>query len=209
MQRVKDNSWQRLEAVIRWTGMSVNRFAHHIGLHRGETLYQIRRGNNGISKNVARSVVRCFPEVNELWLLTGSGDMFTQQDEWLRTPFYRLDLEQALPHLDELQPDERLCLPAVAAADVAVLYHGEAMSSRVPTGSIIFLKAESPDLIIPGGTYVLNCAGRLIFRTVRSLGEDKWRLTAASRSRYDDMDVAREEVIQAWRLCGHLVVDKF
>lgn len=208
MQNATNKSWERLEAVIRWAGMSVNYFAHHIGLTRGETLYQIRRGNNGISKQVARRVVTCFPEVSELWLLTGSGEMFLKMEERIHTPFYRMDIDQALPNLDQLRPDEKLCLPAVAEADLALHYHGEAMSARVPAGSIIFLKAEAPDKIIPGGIYVLNCGGRYIFRMVRASDEGKWRLIAANRGRFDDIEVAREEVVQAWRLCGHLVVDK-
>lgn len=51
--REKQNNWQRIEAVIKWANMSTNYFARHIGLARGENLYQIKRGNNGISLDVA------------------------------------------------------------------------------------------------------------------------------------------------------------
>ena len=55
--REKQNNWQRIEAVIKWANMSTNYFARHIGLARGENLYQIKRGNNGISLDVADRIV--------------------------------------------------------------------------------------------------------------------------------------------------------
>ena len=70
--REKQNNWQRIEAVIKWANMSTNYFAlGHIGLARGENLYQIKRGNNGISLDVADRIVSKFPQVDKLWLLTG------------------------------------------------------------------------------------------------------------------------------------------
>ena len=41
----------------------------------GRNLYQIKRGNNGVSLDVADRIVAKFPEVSKLWLLTGDGQM--------------------------------------------------------------------------------------------------------------------------------------
>ena len=62
--REKQNNWQRIEAVIKWANMSTNYFALYIGLARGENLYQIKRGNNGISLDVADRIVSKFPQVD-------------------------------------------------------------------------------------------------------------------------------------------------
>lgn len=67
--------------VIRWSGMSTNAFARHIGLPRGENLYQIKRGNNGLSIHVADMICEKFPEIDELWLLTGKNCMFHSMDK--------------------------------------------------------------------------------------------------------------------------------
>ena len=77
--REKQNNWQRIEAVIKWANMSTNYFARYIGLARGENLYQIKRGNNGISLDVADRIVSKFPQVDKLWLLTGEGQMFSDE----------------------------------------------------------------------------------------------------------------------------------
>lgn len=71
--RQKMDNWQRIDSVIRWANMTINYFALYIGLPRGENLYQIKKGNNGISRNLADKIVTKFPEVSLAWLLTGEG----------------------------------------------------------------------------------------------------------------------------------------
>lgn len=63
--------WERIALIIMNSGMSINQFAHHIGLERSENLYQIRRGNNCISRNLAERIHRYFPQYGMGWLLTG------------------------------------------------------------------------------------------------------------------------------------------
>lgn len=72
--------WPRIEMVIRWSGMSTNAFARHIGLPREENLYQIKKGNNGLSISVANMICEKFPEIDELWLLTGKKEMLHSAD---------------------------------------------------------------------------------------------------------------------------------
>ena len=83
--REKQNNWQRIEAVIKWANMSTNYFARYIGLARGENLYQIKRGNNGISLNVADRIVSKFPQIDKLWLLTGTPCPNSPLDAWALT----------------------------------------------------------------------------------------------------------------------------
>ena len=66
-------NWQRIEMVIQQSKMTANAFARHIGLPRGENLYQIKKGNNGISLDVATRICQHYPEIDKLWLLTGDG----------------------------------------------------------------------------------------------------------------------------------------
>ena len=68
-------NWQRIEMVIQQSKLTVNAFARHIGLPRGENLYQIKKGNNGISLDVATRICQHYPEIDKLWLLTGDGQM--------------------------------------------------------------------------------------------------------------------------------------
>ena len=131
--REKQNNWQRIEAVIKWANMSTNYFARYIGLARGENLYQIKRGNNGISLDVADRIVSKFPQVDKLWLLTGEGQMFA--DGKLRgaqIPFYNVDVEQAVAHVAHLEAESSLMVPQAGQCDLAMCYMGRAMGPALP-----------------------------------------------------------------------------
>ena len=66
--------WQRLQQIIDDSGLTINAFARHIGLSRGENLYQIKRGHNGISRDLALRIHTHFPQYGIGWLLTGIDD---------------------------------------------------------------------------------------------------------------------------------------
>ena len=71
--------WQRLEAVIAYSRMTTHKFAKHIGLPCGENLYRIKRGQNGISRDVASRIAQKYPEISIGWLLCGEGTMLLDQ----------------------------------------------------------------------------------------------------------------------------------
>lgn len=72
---IKPNpAWERLAEVIAYSGLSVNAFAKAIGLKRSENLYQIKRGNNGISTKLAESINRVFPRFSVAWLISGESE---------------------------------------------------------------------------------------------------------------------------------------
>ena len=91
-------AWERLSEVIGYSGLSVNAFAKAIGLKRGENLYQIKKGNNGISPNLAKRINRVLPCFSVAWLLFGEGVFEAERpilcaDQFLRAsiriiPFY-------------------------------------------------------------------------------------------------------------------------
>lgn len=64
--------WQRILMVWRVSGIpSINALAHFLGLKRSENLYQIRNGNNRISKKLALCIHEHFPAFPLDWLLYG------------------------------------------------------------------------------------------------------------------------------------------
>lgn len=190
--------WQRLSAVIRWANMSANYFALHIGLARGENLYQIKRGNNGISLNLADRIVHHFPEVNKLWLLTGEGEMLKNPNPvatMADVPFYRLDAEESIREVENLEPESMLYLPLGERYDLAMLYMGRAMGRIVPTGCIIFLRRIKLEALIPGKEYLVVLPNKVALRTVRRTSErEELRLVAGDKKNYDEMTCRCDEV---------------
>ena len=159
--REKQNNWQRIEAVIKWANMSTNYFARYIGLARGENLYQIKRGNNGISLDVADRIVNKFPQVDKLWLLTGEGQMFSETKlRGAQIPFYNADVEQSVTRIEQLEAECNLVVPPAGECDFAMRYSGRAMGEAVPSGTVVLLKAVGTDDYSRGricGSLPKNC----------------------------------------------------
>lgn len=207
--REKQNNWQRIEAVIKWANMSTNYFARYIGLARGENLYQIKRGNNGISLNVADRIVSKFPQIDKLWLLTGEGQMFADaRQRGMQIPFYNTDVEQHIASLDRLEAECDLVVLPVSDCDLAMVYNGRAMGAVVPPGTIVLLKAIDADAIIPGEEYVIVCQKIVTLRIVRAAdAEGKYRLVPGDRENFDDIVVNASDITSVYKVKGKLIIN--
>lgn len=205
----KQNNWQRIESVIKWANMSTNYFARHIGLARGENLYQIKRGNNGISFDVANRIVACFPQVDKLWLLTGEGQMFSDAKvRGAQIPYYNVDVVRGLTHLGHFEPECHLLLPLLGDCDLAMRYERRDMGPRVPSGSVVGLKAVDRDAIIPGGEYVIVSQKIVTLRIVRAAEQEgKLRLVAADRENFDDILLNVSDIKSVYKVKCKLIIN--
>lgn len=192
-----------------WANMSTNYFARYIGLARGENLYQIKRGNNGISLDVADRIVAKFPQIDKLWLLTGEGQMFADEKiRGVQIPYYDVDVEQGIAHLDLLESHGSLVVPPVGACDLAMCYSGRAMGKIIPPGTVVLLKMADRDAIIPGGEYVVVSRKIVTLRIVRSAGKQgKVRLVAGDREHYDDIYLDISDIIAVYNVKGKLIIN--
>lgn len=164
--------WQRLEQVIKWTGLSTNAFAAGIGLKRSENLYQIKRGNNRISKNLAELITHKYPSVNRAWLLTGEGEMFAGAGggaaDRVETgeaagaagarcgiPYYNVDALRFVGETQRREPVSYIQVPGFDDCDFAAVVTGDAMAPEVPAGAIVALKEVNPaGAVLPGEIYL-------------------------------------------------------
>ncbi|MFR9533695.1 MAG: hypothetical protein SNG49_02515 [Rikenellaceae bacterium] len=209
----KLSDWQRLESVIEWANMTTNYFARHIGLARGENLYQIKRGNNGISQKTAAMITDKFPEVNLMWLLTGQGEMLSGEEYRSGAkPLYNVGVEESIRSLDALLCDEQLVLPSSIDFDFAMPYLGKAMGRVTPQNTMLLLKKITQEMIIPGDECVIVAKKIVLLRIVNFLSEadekDKLRLVAAAGEPYGDVVVAQNDVEAVYRVNGKVLINK-
>ncbi len=192
--------------------MSTNHFARHIGLMRGENLYQIKRGNNGISRRLAEMIVSTFPEVNLIWLLTGSGEMLKERDEKSsQIDYYGVDVECDIRQIEILECTSKLMLPRSIDADFAVDYRGGAMNPSIPTNSVVLLKRVTPEMIIPGMEYLVVTHSIVALRSIRHLNSESpngvLRLTAHQSRQYDDIFIETQQIEQLYRVVAKLIIN--
>ncbi len=205
--------WERIESVVKWANLSTNSFAKHIGFTRSEALYQIKRGNNGISRKVAERIVEHFPSISLIWLLTGLGDMFSGPElKSCSRPLFNLNVEEAIRDVTSLTPDSYMVLPSSIDCDLAMLYLGRAMSSVTPPNSILLLKRILPDMIIPGDECVVVTKKLVLLRYIKineaTGDEHRFRLVAADSENFGDVLVETHEIESLFRVEGKILINR-
>ncbi len=209
IMREKSNNWIRIAEVIKWANMSTNSFALHIGLPRGENLYQIKRGNNGISIDLAERIVAKYPQIDKLWLLTGDGTMFAgERPGCTQIPFYDMDPEPAICDIGAVEAACSFIIPPLGDCDMAMRYTGRAMGAATPPGTIVMLKKIGVDAIIPGHEYVIVSQKIVTLRNIRTMEDDtQLRLVAVDGDHYDDIVVKKCEIKEVYRVKGKLTIN--
>ncbi len=199
------DNWQRLERVVKWTGLSVNAFAMTIGLKRSENLYQIKKGNNGISRDLAELIAKKYPSISRGWLLSGEGDMFIgSRGAATGVPFYSMDAIDAVRGKTKL-PDPRFLidLPIFAECDLAAACVSAAMQPDIPSGSIVMLKETSVANLIPGETYVIispRFNGIRVVRQTNNAGQ--LLLLPRNTAEYDPFLIEQNKITKLYQVCG-------
>lgn len=199
------NDWQRIEKIVRWAGLSVNSFALNIGLNRGENLYQIKRGNNGISKELAEQITAKYPELSKAWIITGEGDMFlAHSEDRIIVPAYDMDALLLAAKNTMPQPSYVMSLPRAGMVDFAALLLNRSMEPEIPCGAALLLAEMKVEDTIPGNPYLVVTDKISAVRKVRCEdGDERFRLVAANPS-FDDIVVERYEVKKLFAVKGHV-----
>lgn len=210
----ENDSWKRIEAIIaHYKFRSVNAFAGHLGLNRAENLFQIKRGNNRISRELAEKICGSFPEMSKAWLLTGENHMLktTYDPDGIMRKIMAIPLHATVP-LDppEVSPDKILyCSKEIAGnAELATVYRGNALLPAYKSGAILFMKKWSlEDELIYGDVYYIRTASFSKFRIIRKgTCEGNLRLTACQPDKYDDMVIRQEDITLLYHVCGANII---
>lgn len=208
----KFDNWSRLLKVIERCGKTINGFAMRIGLQRAENLYHIRKGNYGISEDLAEKIIKCDASIDKAWLLTGVGNMLKEECiEDDKIPFYIDEVDRVLPNLANLKPESYVTMPYQLRCDIVVRSFSKPMSDTVSAAHDLFLKRVPVEEVVQGNEYVLildRSEDNVVWRRVRWVEKDngKWRLVSRNREDFKDLFIDRSEVKEAWRVIARLAI---
>jgi hypothetical protein len=183
-----------------------------IGLSRAENLYHIRKGNYGISEDLADRIIKQDAEIDRTWLLSGVGNMLRSEViEPERVPFYLDEVEEILPGIACIEPSGYIQLPYKINCDLVIRSFSKPMSDTISAAQDLFLKRVDIDSVVQGNEYVLmlnHPTDNVIWRRVRwvSKNSNRWRLVARNREEFPDLFIDRSEVMQAWRVISRLTI---
>ncbi|WP_163628927.1 hypothetical protein [Paludibacter sp. 221] len=89
---------ERINDIIKYSGLSVRAFSSHIGLRGPQSIYDIQRGKHGISKRLADLIHSKYLNFNYNWIRTGEGEMLKSNEVKL----------ESVSNDDAMTPDERI-----------------------------------------------------------------------------------------------------
>lgn len=207
MKEQHNACWKRLEEVIVATGHNVNSFAKHIGLPRGENLYQIRRGNNRISHDVARRINEKYPQYSLTWLMFGVEEPprnTIDEKQIVRIPLYYRCNTVDFPLNDK--PDDYLVLSTsvVKGAEIAVSYSDDILNPYLRGAFLLLKKQQSDEPILFGNIYFVQLRGIQLFRIVKryELNPEIVTLATLQPSTLGDIDIGIDAIMGLWRVIG-------
>lgn len=201
----------RIRFVQKHAGMpSINALARSLDLKRSENLYQILKGNNGISKDLACRIAKCFPWFSITWLTTGIGEPF-REPELSRTvspSTQQLPLYAALDFLPDgtlretdnmLTIDTALC----PSAELVTICRDNAMEPRLLPGAYLFLAPCTIEAVVFGRFYLIVTESYRLCRIIRRSDEkEHMRLVSLRPERYDDILLPQKDIRALYRICG-------
>ncbi len=196
--------WQRIEKVVHYTGFTVNAFARSIGLSRAENLYQIKRGNNGISKQLADTITKRYPEISRIWLLTGEGDMLIDPKLQSKSiPCYDADISfVVLAHQMPL-PTYVVSLPRLGDVDFGAMSLAGSLAPGIPIGVTLFVKRCTLSELVMGEAYLVVMRNGVLLRYVRQ-GDEGNLFLMATDSHHDSFQVSPDDILKLYIVKGFL-----
>ena len=205
--------WQRLEQVIKWTGLSTNAFASAIGLKRSENLYQIKRGNNRISKNLAELIAAKYPAVVPAGLRPDQGEM--RPEQWplagaapaCGIPYYQMDVLRVVAAAETPAPTAHLSLPGFEECTLAALAPAGDLDAALPAGAILLLQPVEPSaMLLPDEIYVVATEDFALLRYLKPDPTTVGGLLLVTRNAArDPLPVRRDQLKKLFLVKGWVV----
>ncbi len=213
------SDWQRLESVIKWSGLSANAFSLVIGLKRAENIYQIKKGNHGISKELADRITTKYCKVNIGWLLTGEGQMLLPEkgdnvllndnssDKRIKyfpdidasaTPVEMFDSGNKSTHRD-------IIIPGFDDCEFALNVWGNSMFPVLNSGEIILMREWKESFIEFGLIYLI--VTKMNHRMIKYLqpGSSDETLSCVSANEfYKPIEVKKTDIIKLYLVKGQI-----
>lgn len=194
--------------------MTANAFAKEISLKRSENIYQIKKGNNGISKELAGLIVERFPEINKMWLILGEGNMFADKltsgtiepNNLKSVPYYDMDLATVIDDRNITRPTYYISMPMVEACDFSFKFHGPAMEPAIKQGSVVFVQHSKSDYVLYGEMYLVVTESFIVTRYLRKCENDEYIELAVANPQHKSIEIKRCDIKELYIVKGSLTI---
>jgi phage repressor protein C with HTH and peptisase S24 domain len=171
---------ERVGEYLEKKSISYYAFENSLGASRGSISKAVKEGKS-IGSNVLENIMSIYKDINPNWLLTGQGDMFVSNDDFLlnreidsfklktdnsievqQIPLYDIEAVAGLVPLfggkNNPTPMDYISIPRLPKCDGAVYVTGDSMYPLLKSGDIVLYKEVSDikNEIFWGEMYLLS-----------------------------------------------------
>ena len=205
---------QRIIEFIKYKGIGQTKFEKAVGLSNGY-LNQLRHAP---SYEKIQMIIGAFPDLNEVWLLTGEGEMLkseAQQSASLPATEksrirYWVDVDATAGGLTmfEDNPMSRcieMSIPEFGDCTDAVNLHGDSMFPLFKSGQIIILKEWVESFIDFGNVYlVITKSGNRMVKYLRKGSDAAHVLCVSENPDFDPFEILIDDILKLYIVKGSI-----
>lgn len=203
---MEDTVKQRITKFIKDKNISVRNFEKEAGLSNGY-LNQLR---NAPSVDKFQSIISAFPDINPDWLLTGSGEMYTDRPS--TTDNKDAQLVPLLPVAAQggtlndfvvsvkASDCEKIISP-IRDVDYAMSISGDSMAPEYPSGAHILIKKINEKAFIDWGrVYVLDTCNGTVIKQLFPSDKPDTLLCKSINPNYPPFEVSFSDIYGVYRV---------
>ena len=210
---------KRIEKLIEYSGLSIPKFAVHVGFKTPQAVRELIKGNTKtLSYQAQDKILSAFPEVSPSWLLSGDGDMLLQpspptkppgNEDTIFIPVVNLDSRGGMAFNEEVQTETymtgRLPFPTSIAhhGDVVIPIYGDSMEPTYKSGSMVLIREVElwREYLEFGCTYVIGLVDdRRVIKTVMAGNDADHFMLVSINPAYQPQEIAKDIIRSVWRV---------
>lgn len=224
------NPKSRLIEFISHLGIGQKKFEERCGLSNGYV--NNSKGNFGASK--LDDILRAFPQLNRIWLLTGEGEMlksdvgtemtayempkfrtYFKEEREVMVPLIDIDSVGGIHSRNQIESSEQYLagyvpFPDARPNDVAIMQSGDSMAPTIPAGAVLQIRQveDWKEYFGYGNVYVLWLKdGRRITKLVKRYDEDPrhYIMCCSYNPEAADEELPRNFIEEVWKVVNVLV----
>lgn len=196
--------WERIQFLMNhYEFTTVSEFAAMLSAKKSAGLYQIKKGNNGISIKLAKTITSKYPEISTSWLIMGEGEPLLVDDSsdgFHLIPYYT---NFTMHNIKNYPPDDSLPISENFShgAEYATILKNDCLEPKIPAGSIILLK-NCTQIIFGNRYYIELQTGNSLYRIIRKSEMEGFVRLVSENPAYDEIEISETEITALYIFLG-------
>lgn len=199
---------ERINQLLNYLEISAATLAVNLGKGRPQFIYDIQKGKTkNISQDLAKQIVSVYPEINDVWLITGNGQMLIEREKQFRDA--KKDVLPLIPYpaiggytednwTALLNDCPLYAIPDIKTpADFLIKVGGDSMNPKYQEGDLLACKMIQEILFFQWGkTYVLDTSQGVMVKNIYEDAENKENilLVSENKDKYPPFAIPRSDI---------------